>query len=135
MNNFKTLNETGIVSSPEGILEAIIQRFRITDPYQSKFFPVASLKGILALHTGSDEELKTAIHDALSTVMEAYFTDGFDLTIGLVEKSNGETDLTIAADVVTDDGSSSLAWAMQIIEDGTDLPRSISNGDIRYELR
>lgn len=134
MNSFKSLNETGIVSSPEGILEAIIQRFRVTDPYQSKIFKVASLNGILAINQGDDDAIISAVEEDLGTVLEAYFPDGHELTVALEVDSDGMSDLIITTSVVTDTGSTSLAWAMQIIDDKTGLPRRVNNNGVTYGL-
>lgn len=134
MNNFVSLNETGIISSPEGILEAIIQRFRVTDQYQSKLFPVASLPGIIATTQGKPDLLKSTIDTALSRVLEAYFDDTFELEVDLVDLDDGSTDIVIRAAVTGKDGIVEAAWAMRVIEDTTGLPRRINNEEINYEV-
>lgn len=134
MNTFKTLNETGIVNSPEGILEAILQRFRVTDPYQSKIYQVHSLKGILALNSGNDEAIRLATEDSLSKLIGSYFTEGHEVNVSFKTEEDASSTLVIEVDVVTINGSVSLAWAMQVIEDTTGLPRRIERTGTSYEL-
>jgi len=133
MNKFMQLDEVGIVSSPEGILEAIIQRFRMTDAYQSKIFPVASLKGIIALTAGNKTNTINMARTALERVLDAYFPEGYQLEVDIVDKGT-ESELTIAIDVVTDEGSLSASWALQVIEGKTDLKRKITGEESSYDV-
>lgn len=134
MNNFMQLDEMGVVSSPEGILEAIIQRFRKTDAYQSKLFPVASLEGLLAQYMGRDTELKEAINDKLSAVIDAYFPEGHTLSVELVAADEGHHVLTLSITVSTSKGSVDGAWAMNVVDGKVRSEGIYSSNKVSYEL-
>lgn len=134
MKNYITLDEVGIINSPEAIIEAIIQSFKATDPYQSKLFPVASLMGILALHKGRDNEIVSETEIALSRVFTAYFGDDFTLDVSLKDNDDNSSSLTIAASVSGPDGLVDASWALTITEDSTGNPRTISAEKVSYDI-